>query len=450
MTVRLGTRGDPARCVETRLVQLGYWLAGPDANFDSTAVNALKAFQTKVGRTANGVADRATLEALEIWTAPRPLPAPTCRTSVTVKVGVVGEPANCVESRLRQLGYWLVGPDSNFDSTAANALRIFQSRYGLLNDGIAGRTTLQMLGIWVEPRPMPAATCRTPWAVYPGNKGFPARCLETRLSQLGYWMVGPDDIYDDSGVVALRRFQARQGLASTGLADYATLTRLGIYTPLVQPAASCKTHFAVRPGSTGTGARCVEQRLVQLGFSFGTPDGFFDSAAVSALRSFQYRNGVMADGIAGSRTLLRLGIYDPNPPPASALPDDSGTGRRIVYSRAQQRIWAVDANGVVVKTHRVSGRLYEPYRGTYYVYSRSLYTNSINDPSVRWRYMVRFAYGPGGGRIGFHEIPNRYGVPLQSYEQLGLPLSGGCVRQTTADALWVWNWAYIGTKVVVL
>jgi lipoprotein-anchoring transpeptidase ErfK/SrfK len=63
---------------------------------------------------------------------------------------------------------------------------------------------------------------------------------------------------------------------------------------------------------------------------------------------------------------------------------------------------------------------------------------------------VRFAYGPGGGRIGFHEIPNRNGVPLQSAEQLGLPLSGGCVRQSTSDALWVWNWAYIGTKVVVL
>jgi hypothetical protein len=64
--------------------------------------------------------------------------------------------------------------------------------------------------------------------------------------------------------------------------------------------------------------------------------------------------------------------------------------------------------------------------------------------------MVRFAYGPGGGRIGFHEIPNKNGVPLQSYAQLGQPLSGGCVRQTTADAIWMWNWAGIGTTVVVL
>ena len=128
------------------------------------------------------------------------------------------------------------------------------------------------------------------------------------------------------------------------------------------------------------------------------------------------------------------------------LPSSSGSGRRVVYSRAQQQVWAVESDGRVVKTHRVSGRLYEPYRGTYSVYSRSLYTYSTDNPDVKWRYMVRFAYGPQGGRIGFHEIPNKFGVPLQSVAQLGQPLSGGCVRQSTPDAQWMWNWAGIGTR----
>ena len=132
------------------------------------------------------------------------------------------------------------------------------------------------------------------------------------------------------------------------------------------------------------------------------------------------------------------------------VPANSGSGRRVVYSRAQQRVWAIEADGTVVKTHLVSGRLYEPYAGTYSVYSRSMYTYSTENPNVKWRYMVRFAYGPGGGRIGFHEIPNKNGVPMQAYSQLGQPLSGGCVRQTTADAIWMWDWAQLGTTVVVL
>jgi lipoprotein-anchoring transpeptidase ErfK/SrfK len=135
---------------------------------------------------------------------------------------------------------------------------------------------------------------------------------------------------------------------------------------------------------------------------------------------------------------------------ATGLPAHSGRGRRIVYDRAQQRLWAIDAQGRVVKTHRVSGRTRSPAAGTYHVFSRSLSTYSIDNPAVTWRYMVRFATGPGGGNIGFHEIPTKRGQPLQSAAQLGQPLSGGCVRQSHADALWIWNWAGVGTKVVVV
>jgi lipoprotein-anchoring transpeptidase ErfK/SrfK len=134
----------------------------------------------------------------------------------------------------------------------------------------------------------------------------------------------------------------------------------------------------------------------------------------------------------------------------TGLPSHSGSGRRIVYSRAQQQVWAVDAQGRVVKTHRVSGLRNSPRAGTYRVFSRSLTTFSTENRAVTWRYMVRFAHGPDGGNIGFHEIPTKRGVPLQSVAQLGEPLSHGCVRQSHADALWTWNWAGVGTKVVVL
>jgi peptidoglycan hydrolase-like protein with peptidoglycan-binding domain len=453
ITIRLGTRGSPAVCLETRLVQLGYWLAGPNDNFDATGVTALRNFQISHGLVADGVAGIATLQALGIWKNPPSVAPRTCTVYVSIKLGSRGSAARCVETRLRQYGYWLVGPDDNFDSTAVNALRIFQDRHGLAADGVAGYTTLRALGIWTTPPQLPPSTCFVTWVVRGGDVGYPARCIETRLRQLGYWLVGPDDRLDATAVRALRIFQSRQGLESTGVADYHTMVRLGVWTPINRPNPTCRAHYTVRLNATGIEARCVEARLVQLGYALGgAPDNVFDAASVRALRSFQYRTGLMADGVAGRDTLQRLGIYSATPLPGTfpPLPANSGAGRRIVYSRAQQRIWVVDANGNVLKTHRVSGRTYEPYAGTYSVYSRSEYTYSAKDPSVRWRWMIRFAYGPEGGRIGFHEIPNRNGVPLQTKEQLGLPLSGGCVRQSTADAYWLWNWAGIGTRVVVL
>lgn len=138
-----------------------------------------------------------------------------------------------------------------------------------------------------------------------------------------------------------------------------------------------------------------------------------------------------------------------------ALPAGSGEGRRVVYSISRQRVWAVESNGAVVKTHAVSGKVGIPYPGTYSVFSRSERTHSIKNPNITWGYMVRFTKGPEGDNIGFHEIPTQCDGSgrcwkLQSESQLGIPLSGGCVRQSTPDAIWMWHWAQLGTKVVVL
>jgi lipoprotein-anchoring transpeptidase ErfK/SrfK len=157
-------------------------------------------------------------------------------------------------------------------------------------------------------------------------------------------------------------------------------------------------------------------------------------------------------------TQLQVTPTVPPPPttttlPPTALPTNSGSGRRVVYSKPRQRVWTVEADGTVSKTHLVSGRLTwnQPLPGTYSVFSRSMYTCNIKNPAICWRYMVRFAIGGDeGDNIGFHEIPKKNGVPVQSVSQLGTPLSGGCVRQATSDAIYMWNWAPVGTRVVVL
>ena len=186
----------------------------------------------------------------------------------------------------------------------------------------------------------------------------------------------------------------------------------------------------VQQGSRGAEALCVEQTLAALGLRFIGPDDTFGVSTANALKQWQLANGLAADGVVGQATGTRprhLGAVDgteaaaahaadrhrrrPRRRPPRRCPANSGSGRRVVYSRPAQRVWAVEADGTVVKTHRVSGRLREPYAGTYQVYSRSMYTYSTENPDIKWRYMVRFAYGPGGGRIGFHEIPTQVRRP---------------------------------------
>lgn len=313
VAVYLGTSGSPATCVETRLRQLNYWLVGPDGNFDSTAVHALKMFQRKYGLPESGIADYRTLQALRIWRTPPTIPAPTCAVAVTVRLGDAGPAARCVEERLRQHGYWLV-VDGRFDSTAVQALKVFEDRQGLRADGIADFYALTRLRIWGAvgpPAPLPNP-CPIYATVRPGTVGSSALCVETRLHGLGFSIV-PDRTFDTAAVNALRAFQQLEGLPVTGIADVATLRALGIYRDPPRPAAPTCTVSAV-VSSSGAGTLCLETRLRQYNYTL-TPDTTFDAATAAVLRVFQDRNGLPITGVGDVATLKALSIWTEQPDP---------------------------------------------------------------------------------------------------------------------------------------
>ena len=133
----------------------------------------------------------------------------------------------------------------------------------------------------------------------------------------------------------------------------------------------------------------------------------------------------------------------------TALPAGTGHGKRIVFSESRQRVWLVSRAKHVERTYLVSGsRTDNLDPGTYSVYSRSEQAWGVDD-SGTMRYFVRFTQGDTGAAIGFHDIPVDGGAPVQTLAQLGTPQSHGCVRQKRSDAIALWEFAPLGTTVVV-
>ncbi len=133
---------------------------------------------------------------------------------------------------------------------------------------------------------------------------------------------------------------------------------------------------------------------------------------------------------------------------AEELPADSGEGRRVVFDMSAQRVWLVGGSDRVRRTYLVSGSLTDNLQpGSYTVYSRSARAWGVDD-SGSMEFMVRFARGDRAA-IGFHSIPVKDGVPVQSEDQLGTPQSHGCIRQARPDAKALWDFAPVGTAVVV-
>ncbi|AYY11943.1 murein L,D-transpeptidase [Actinobacteria bacterium YIM 96077] len=142
---------------------------------------------------------------------------------------------------------------------------------------------------------------------------------------------------------------------------------------------------------------------------------------------------------------------DTKPQATAPLPEDSGHGRRVVYDITGQQVWLVDEGNEVVHTYLVSGSRYDQLdEGTYEVFSKS-------EEAISWtysetmRYMVRFHRGENSN-IGFHDIPvyRDSGEEVQTLSELGTPLSDGCIRQDPDDAKALWDFAPVGTPVVVV
>ena len=133
----------------------------------------------------------------------------------------------------------------------------------------------------------------------------------------------------------------------------------------------------------------------------------------------------------------------------AALPEGSGTGKRVVFSESRQRVWLVDDDEKVVRTYLVSGSVYDNLEpGAFNVYSRSEDAWGV-DNSGSMKYFVRFTQGDTGAAIGFHDIPVKDGQLAQTEAQLGTPTSHGCIRQRRSDAIALWEFAPLGTSVIV-
>ena len=121
----------------------------------------------------------------------------------------------------------------------------------------------------------------------------------------------------------------------------------------------------------------------------------------------------------------------------------------MVFDQSAQRVWLVGGAGTVRRTYPVSGSVEDNLEpGTYEVYSRSKHAWGIDD-SGTMDYMVRFAHGDTAA-IGFHDIPVKDGELVQAKADLGAPRSHGCIRQRRPDAQALWDFAPLGTTVVVV
>ncbi len=134
----------------------------------------------------------------------------------------------------------------------------------------------------------------------------------------------------------------------------------------------------ISQGSRGETVKLIQQKLKRWGYYNGAIDGIYGSATKKAVKNFQSKNGLTADGIVGNKTLAALGISLSG----SSQTSSSGTSysntdvtllARLIYGEArgenftgQVAVGAVVMNRVKSSSfpNTISGVIYQPYAFT--------------------------------------------------------------------------------------
>ena len=213
------------------------------------------------------------------------------------------------------------------------------------------------------------------------------------------------------------------------------------------------TVLVVSPGYASEGVQKAQRRLNALGCSAGPADGHAGTWTRTAVIRFQAANHLAQTGRMGPRTRARM--YGDAPVHCDRRPVPGGSsGRRIVISQRQNYVWLVRADGSVVAQGGIvdNPRYLRP--GTYSAGSKcgraaKIRNNTDASGRLRLRDFTRFA--PCG--IGFHQIPQYRSTLAQIHPDHLLGTnereSHGCIRVSRRMAERVWDFASIGTKVVV-
>ncbi len=148
------------------------------------------------------------------------------------------------------------------------------------------------------------------------------------------------------------------------------------FTVVSTSAERVETAYAavLKQGNTGSNVKTMQRKLKNWGYYSGNVDGIFGSQTKKAVIYFQKRNGLVADGIVGTKTLAALGMTLSGGANSSSYSDsDINLLARLIYGEArgesytgQVAVGAVVMNRIKSSSfpNTMSGVIYQKYAFT--------------------------------------------------------------------------------------
>ncbi|WP_270180336.1 C40 family peptidase [Alkalihalobacillus sp. CinArs1] len=295
-TLKVGARGAEVSTVQQQLKNKGYYNYAVDGIFGPITEKAVKQFQSANGLSSTGVVDGKTKEKL----SGAAVQEKKEEKATGLTIGARGSAVTALQQGLKDRGYYNYNVDGIFGSITEKAVKEFQSVVGLKVTGVADDATLDAL----KSR---GGTKTTEPVMKVGSRGDNVSKLQQDLKTAGTFHVGVTGYFGPITEKAVKDFQRAKGLTVTGTATKETLDALSNNGPAVHPPVQDTSNDDVlKVGSKGELVVELQSKLKALGYYKGGVDGAFGPLTESAVKTFQSRNKLTANGIVDSSTWEKL------------------------------------------------------------------------------------------------------------------------------------------------
>lgn len=158
-----------------------------------------------------------------------------------------------------------------------------------------------------------AVSCALAQSYRNGDYASEVSIIQEALEELDLYYADITGHFGNKTERAVKLFQRKYGLPQTGVADEITLSRLyeeadiddaPVVSESIGPAYATDT--TLRRDSTGSAVRKLQEDLHELDFYDGVISGKYGGLTQEAVRLFQKKHGLDADGIAGPKTLKKI------------------------------------------------------------------------------------------------------------------------------------------------
>jgi len=261
---------------------------------------------------------------------------PSSYPGASLTIGSSGDAVTTLQTELNRIrqNYPLIPAvtvDGKYGAGTAAAVKVFQSIFDLTQDGITGKATWYKIsyvyvavkrlaelgsegiagGESVPPNPGNSLTV--------GAIGADVKLAQFMLNIAAsfYSSLAPvtvDGVFGNATAAAVRAFQSMRGITADGVIGPTTWSNLyDVYYNIFNTIETDPSYpgTALRVGSSGANVSTLQRYLNYINTNFGiydaiTVDGKFGNGTAAAVKAFQAKFGLDADGVVGPKTWTEL------------------------------------------------------------------------------------------------------------------------------------------------